>query len=86
MAPGPGPAGGSHSALTPLLLQVGRGCSACRPAAQMALRRVSERLLSRGPGLSFLRGWGSAAAQTGQCRVGGRVGRVELEAWGTFPE
>ncbi|XP_027441736.1 glutaryl-CoA dehydrogenase, mitochondrial isoform X2 [Zalophus californianus] len=43
---------------------VGRGCSACPPAAQMALRRVSERLLSRGPGLSFLRGWGSAAAQT----------------------
>uniref|UniRef100_A0A7N5PAH6 Glutaryl-CoA dehydrogenase, mitochondrial n=1 Tax=Ailuropoda melanoleuca TaxID=9646 RepID=A0A7N5PAH6_AILME len=30
----------------------------------MALRRVSERLLSRGPGLNFLRGWGSAAAQT----------------------
>uniref|UniRef100_A0A8C0TPW3 Glutaryl-CoA dehydrogenase, mitochondrial n=2 Tax=Canis lupus TaxID=9612 RepID=A0A8C0TPW3_CANLF len=30
----------------------------------MALRRVPERLLSRGPGLSFLRGWGSAAAQT----------------------
>ncbi|CAD7685537.1 unnamed protein product [Nyctereutes procyonoides] len=50
--------------LTPLLLQVGRGCSACPPAAHMALRRVPERLLSRGPGLSFLRGWGSAAAQT----------------------
>ncbi|XP_044902299.1 glutaryl-CoA dehydrogenase, mitochondrial isoform X2 [Felis catus] len=30
----------------------------------MALRGVSGRLLSRGPGLSLLRGWGSAATQT----------------------
>lgn len=89
LVPGARPAGGSHAALTPLLLQVGRGCSACPSAAQMALRGVSGRLLSRGPGLSLLRGWGSAATQTGQCRVGGRVGRVELEvrehSRGDFP-
>lgn len=35
----------------------------------MALRGVSPRLLSRGPVLRWLRGWGSAAALTGECRV-----------------
>lgn len=37
------------------------------------------RLLSRRPGLRALRAWGSAAAQTGQCRAR-RVGREQVEA------
>lgn len=76
--------GWEPSALTSPLPQVGGGCCARPPAAHMALRGVSQRLLSRGPPLRLLRGWGSAAALTGQCRVAGGVGRVELETRRVF--
>lgn len=48
---------------------------ALQPAAHMALRGVSARLLSRGVCLRLLSTRGSAAAQTGQCQLTGRVGR-----------
>ena len=71
--------GGSRSAQTPPILQVGCDCSACPLAEHMALRGVYARLLNRGPGLQVFRSWSSATAQTGQCWTWGGMGREKLE-------